>query len=87
MTDQEKDTNSQFDIEQYTEPPRTKFLAEEYKRLMSQKEESLELAEDPEMAAMAAEDIQEKEKLMENPTRLSEAYLAGAQGQHQATTP
>ena len=28
-----------------------------------------------------------KEKLMENPTRLSEAYLAGAQGQHQATTP
>ncbi len=28
-----------------------------------------------------------KDKLMENPTRLSEAYLAGAQGQHQATTP
>lgn len=26
-----------------------------------------------------------KDKLMENPTRLSEAYLAGAQGQHQAT--
>jgi len=25
-----------------------------------------------------------KDKLMENPTRLSEAYLAGAQGQHQA---
>jgi len=27
-----------------------------------------------------------KDKLMENPTRLPEAYLAGAQGQHQATT-
>ncbi len=62
MTDQ----NPPFDIEQYIESPRTKFLAEEYKRLLSQKEESLELAQDPEMAAMAAEDIAETDTLLEN---------------------
>jgi len=55
-----------FDIEQYTESPRTKFLADEYKRLASQKEESLELASDPEMAAMAQEDIEQIDKLLLN---------------------
>lgn len=55
-----------FNIDEYLESPRTKFLAEEYKRLESQKQEALELAQDPEMQAMAAEDIDEKEKLMKN---------------------
>ncbi len=66
MAEQDKQSTSDFDIEQYIESPRTKFLAEEYKRLDSQRKEAVELAEDPEMQAMAQEDIEETEKLMTN---------------------
>ena len=51
------DETTTFDIEQYTESPRTKYLADEYKKALAQEQEALELAEDPEMAILAQEDI------------------------------
>lgn len=52
------DDQIQFDIADYLESPRTKFIAEEYQKLEEQRLEAVELAEDPEMQAMAQEDIE-----------------------------
>ncbi len=58
--------SDQFDIEQYLESPRTRFLAEEYKRLLGQEQEALELAQDPEMGALAQEDLDSIAELKKN---------------------
>ncbi len=55
-----------FDIEKYLQNPRTKFLAEEYKKTLEREEESKLLADDPEMAEMAKEEIEEILKLRED---------------------
>jgi peptide chain release factor 1 len=61
-TEQESD----FDIEKYTESPRTKFIAEEYKKTLDNEAEALALAIDPEMAEMVAEDIVQIKSLRED---------------------
>jgi peptide chain release factor 1 len=54
-----------FDIENYLESPRTKFIAEEYKKNLEQEREARELEKDLEMAEMAQEDIENILKLRE----------------------
>ncbi len=48
-----------FDIENYTESPRTKFIAEEYKKTLKKEEESIELLQDEDMKEMAEIEISE----------------------------
>ncbi len=49
-----------MDISEYKKNPKTKFIAEEYERLLNKKNESMILAEsDPEMKEMALEEIKE----------------------------
>ncbi len=53
-----------MNIEELQKDPRTKFLAEEYKRLLDNKEETLSLATDDDMKAMAEEEVKEIEAQM-----------------------
>ena len=55
MNNQEQE----FDIEKYTESPRTKFIAEEYKKTVEAEAEAQDLKNDPEMAEMADAEIAE----------------------------
>jgi peptide chain release factor 1 len=55
-----------FEIEDYLESPRTKFIAEEYRKNLEQEKEARELEGDPEMAEMVAEDIESILKLRDN---------------------
>ncbi len=48
-----------FDIEKYTESPRTKFIAEEYKKTIDREAEAQDLKKDPEMTEMADMEIAE----------------------------
>ena len=48
----------EFSIEKFLESPRTKFIAEEYKKNLEQEREARELENDPEMAEMVIEDIE-----------------------------
>jgi len=63
MDEQEE---QQFNIDDYTESPRTKFLAEEYLRVLEGRKESEELLNDPEMKAMAEEDLKDTDKTLAN---------------------
>jgi len=63
MNEQEE---QQFNIDDYTESPRTKFLAEEYLRVLEGRRESEELLNDPEMKAMAEEDLKDTDKTLAN---------------------
>ena len=47
-----------FNIEDYLESPRTKFIAEEYKKNLEQEMEARKLENDPEMSEMVQEDIE-----------------------------
>ena len=58
MTNEEK-----FDIDKYLQNPRTKFMAEEYRKTLEAEKEARLLADDPEMAEMADEEIGEILKL------------------------
>ena len=48
----------EFNIEKFLESPRTKFIAEEYKKNLEQEQEARELENDPEMVEMVMEDIE-----------------------------
>ena len=63
MSDQEEQT---FDIEQYTDSPRTKFLAEQFIAMEEKRKESEELLDDPEMREIAEEDIRETNAMLDN---------------------
>lgn len=63
MTEGEVDN---FNIEDYTESPRTKFLAEEYIRVFESRSESEALLSDPEMKEMAEEDMKETDAMLAN---------------------
>lgn len=56
----------EFKLDEFLENPRTKFIAEEYQRTLERKDETLELAKDPEMKEMAEEDLKEIEDLLGN---------------------
>jgi peptide chain release factor 1 len=58
------ETSNAFDASQFLDNPKTAFLAGEYGRLEAQKAEAEELAQDPEMAEMAGEDIAGLEEQM-----------------------
>ena len=49
--------HNEFDYTAHLENPRTKFIAEEYGRLLEQEKEAQELSADPDMAELAAEDL------------------------------
>lgn len=55
MTDQQD--NQSFDIQPFLDNPKTAFLAGEYVKLGEQESEAQELAQDPEMAELAADDL------------------------------
>jgi peptide chain release factor 1 len=63
MNEQEE---QQFNIDDYTESPRTKFLAEEYLRILDARQESEALLADPEMKEMAEEDLKDTDKTLAN---------------------
>lgn len=56
---------SDFNIEEFLENPRTKFISEEYKKTLERENEAKELMSDPEMKEMAHEDIENILKLRE----------------------
>lgn len=56
MTD--TDTKQSFDIEPFKDNPKTAFLASQYEDLCRQETEAQELASDPEMAELAADDLE-----------------------------
>ena len=59
MTEQDSQStyDEAYDVSSFAEDPKTAFLASEYTKLQSQLAEAVELASDPEMAELAAEDI------------------------------
>lgn len=50
-------TERAFDVTPYRENQKTRYFADEYIKLLAQEQEALELAQDPEMAALAQDDI------------------------------
>jgi len=59
MSDQEQPTyDESYDVSSFAENPKTAFLASEYTKLQGQLAEAQELASDPDMAELAAEDIE-----------------------------
>lgn len=57
---------SSIDLTKYKENPKTQFFAVEWERLQGQIEETLEMAEDEEMKAMAEEEVKELQKQQES---------------------
>ncbi len=51
------DKELNFDIEEFLENPKTRFLAEEFKRLQVLEDESKKMADDPDMAELVEEDL------------------------------
>lgn len=50
-------TERTFDVTPYRENQKTRYFADEYGKLLAQEQEARDLAQDPEMAALAQEDI------------------------------
>ncbi len=50
-------TEQVFDITPYKENQKTRYFADEYSKLIEQEQEALELAQDPEMALLAQDDL------------------------------
>ncbi len=55
-----------FNIEEYLENQKTKFLAIEYQKIKKEKEEILTFLEDPQMKELALEDLEKNEKILKD---------------------
>lgn len=64
------------DLQKYKDNPKTQFYATEYERLQSKIEETMEMAEDNDMKAMALEEIKDLEKQKESIVSQMESILS-----------